>query len=51
MDQGKTWTNVTNIASVPPHTQFNSIEAGADVNTAFGAARIAADAAKLCHPT
>ena len=41
MDQGKTWTNVTNIANVPPHTNFNTIEAGDDVNTAFVAARIA----------
>jgi len=41
MDQGKTWTNVTNIANVPPHANFN-IEAGDDVNTAFVAARIAA---------
>jgi hypothetical protein len=40
MDQGKTWTNVTNIANVPPHTIFNTIEAGDDVNTAFVAARV-----------
>ena len=40
MDQGKTWTNVTNIANLPPRTTFNSIEAGDDVNTAFVAARI-----------
>jgi hypothetical protein len=39
MDHGKTWTNVTNIANVPPHTNFN-IEAGDDVNTAFVAAHI-----------
>jgi photosystem II stability/assembly factor-like uncharacterized protein len=43
MDQGKTWTNVTNIASVPPHTTFHTIEAGDDVNTAFVAARITAE--------
>ena len=39
MDQGKTWANVTNIANVPPHSNFK-IEAGDDVNTAFVAARI-----------
>ena len=43
MDAGKTWTNLTNIANVPPHTTFHSIEAGDDVNTAFVAARIAAE--------
>ena len=43
MDQGKTWTNVTNIANVPAHTLFNTIEAGDDVNTAFVAARIGAE--------
>ncbi len=42
-DSGKTWTNVTNIANVPPHTNFNTIEAGHDVNTAFVAARISAE--------
>ncbi len=41
MDAGKTWTNLSNIANVPPHTTFNTIEAGDDVNTAFVAARIA----------
>ena len=40
MDNGKTWTNATNIAGLPPRTTFNTIEAGDDVNTAFLAGRI-----------
>ncbi|HTX42271.1 MAG TPA: hypothetical protein VMD25_10620 [Acidobacteriaceae bacterium] len=40
MDHGKIWTNVSNIADVPPHTNFNTIEAGDDVETAYVAARI-----------
>ncbi|MGB9029376.1 MAG: hypothetical protein WCC27_04570, partial [Acidobacteriaceae bacterium] len=40
IDHGKVWTNVTNIADLPPHTNFNTIEAGDDVNTAYVAARI-----------
>ncbi len=40
MDGGKTWTNVTNIENLPPRTNFNTIEAGHDVNTAFVAARV-----------
>ena len=43
MDHGKTWTNVTNITDVPPHTKFNTIEAGDDVNTAYVAGRIAGE--------
>ena len=39
-NHGKTWTNVTNIAGLSPHTNFNSVEAGDNVNTAFVAARI-----------
>ena len=50
MDQGKTWTNVTNIAGVPPHTNFNAIEAGDDVNTAFVAARIAPERGQTLPP-
>jgi photosystem II stability/assembly factor-like uncharacterized protein len=50
MDQGKTWTNVTNIANVPPHTNFNTIEAGVDVNTAFVAARIAPERGQTLPP-
>ncbi len=50
MDRGKTWTNVTNIADVPPHTNFNSIEAGHDVNTAFAAARIAPERGQTLPP-
>jgi photosystem II stability/assembly factor-like uncharacterized protein len=50
MDQGKTWTNVTNIANVPPHTIFNTIEAGDDVNTAFVAARVGAERGQTLPP-
>ncbi len=42
MDHGKTWTNVTNIANVPAHLSFSTIEAGDDLNTAYVAGRIAA---------
>ena len=40
---GKTWTNVSNIADVPPHFSFNTIEAGNNINTAYVAGRIAAE--------
>ncbi len=40
MDNGKTWTNVTNIDGLPPRVNFNTIEAGDDVNTAFVAGRV-----------
>ncbi len=50
MDGGKTWTNVTNIANIPPHTSFNTIEAGDDVNTAFVAARIAPERGQTLPP-
>jgi len=49
MDQGKTWTNVSNIADVPPHSNF-IIEAGDDVNTAFVAARIGAQRGQTLPP-
>jgi hypothetical protein len=39
-DHGKVWTNVTNIAALPPHTHFNTIDAGDDVGTAYVAGRI-----------
>jgi len=42
MDQGKTWTNVSNLADVPARTLFNTIVAGDDVNTAYVVGRIAA---------
>ncbi len=50
MDAGKTWANLTNIADVPPHTIFNTIEAGHDVNTAFVAARIGAERGQTLPP-
>jgi photosystem II stability/assembly factor-like uncharacterized protein len=43
MDHGKLWNNVSNIADVPPHFSFNTIEAGHDVTTAYVAGRIAAE--------
>jgi photosystem II stability/assembly factor-like uncharacterized protein len=49
-DHGKTWTNVTNIADVPPHMSFNTIEAGDDANTAFLAGRIAAERGQTLPP-
>jgi photosystem II stability/assembly factor-like uncharacterized protein len=42
-DHGKTWNNVTNIANVPPHISFNTIETGNDVNTAYVAGRITSE--------
>src|SRR6185437_9257625 len=36
----KQWNNVTNIANVPQHTSFNTIEAGKTVGTAYVTARI-----------
>jgi photosystem II stability/assembly factor-like uncharacterized protein len=43
MDHGKVWNNVSNIADVPPHFSFNTIEAGHDANTAYVSGRIAAE--------
>ncbi len=40
MDGGRHWNNVSNITGVPPNTNFNTIEAGDEVNTAYVAARI-----------
>jgi len=40
MNHGKTWTHVTSIPDVPLHTNFNTIDAGDNLNTAFVAARI-----------
>ncbi|HEX4308420.1 MAG TPA: hypothetical protein VHZ25_00260 [Acidobacteriaceae bacterium] len=51
MDHGKVWLNVSNLADVPPHTNFNTIEAGDDVNTAYVAARIAAERGATLPPT
>jgi len=46
LDHGKVWTNVSNIADVPPNMQFHSIEAGDTVATAYVAGRIAAERGK-----
>ncbi len=43
MDHGKLWTNVSNIADVPAHTNLNTIEAGDDADTAYVSGRIAAE--------
>jgi photosystem II stability/assembly factor-like uncharacterized protein len=40
VDGGKHWNNVGNITDVPPNTNFNSIAAGDDLNTAYVAGRI-----------
>ncbi|MGB7135629.1 MAG: hypothetical protein WBD46_10110, partial [Acidobacteriaceae bacterium] len=40
MDHGKLWTNVSNITGAPPHTSFNTITAGDEVNTAYVTGRI-----------
>jgi hypothetical protein len=40
VDGGKHWNNVSNIGDVPPNTNFNTIEAGDDVNTAYVTGRI-----------
>ena len=39
-DHGKVWINVSNIADVPAHTNFNTIEAGDDAGTAYLAGRL-----------
>ena len=50
IDHGKFWTNVSNIADLPPHTNFNTIEAGDDVNTAFVAGRIGGERGETRAP-
>jgi photosystem II stability/assembly factor-like uncharacterized protein len=48
-DRGKVWNNVS-IADLPPHTNFNTIEAGDDVNTAYVAARIGGGRGEIVPP-
>jgi photosystem II stability/assembly factor-like uncharacterized protein len=43
MDRGKHWTNVSNITGTAPHTNFMTIVAGDDVNTAYITGNIAAE--------
>jgi photosystem II stability/assembly factor-like uncharacterized protein len=50
MDHGKTWTNVTNIADLPAHTQFITVEAGDDANTAYVAGRLAPERGQPLPP-
>ncbi len=49
-DHGKVWTNVSNIADVPPNTHFNTIEAGDNVDTAYVVGRIAAERGETLPP-
>ena len=51
MDGGKHWNNVSNITGAPPHTQFHTIEAGDEVNTAYVTARIAVKHGHKVTPT
>jgi photosystem II stability/assembly factor-like uncharacterized protein len=51
MDGGKHWNNVTDITDVPSNTNFNTIEAGDDVNTAYIAARIGGQRGIAAPPT
>ncbi len=51
MDGGKHWNNVSNITGAPPHTQFHTIEAGDEVNTAYVTARIAPKHGHKVTPT
>jgi photosystem II stability/assembly factor-like uncharacterized protein len=51
VDHGKVWNNVSNIADVPPHTNFNTIEAGDDVHTGYVSARIAAERGATLPPS
>jgi photosystem II stability/assembly factor-like uncharacterized protein len=50
-NHGKLWNNVSNLANVPPHTNFSTIEAGDDVDTAFVAAHIAAERGATLPPS
>jgi photosystem II stability/assembly factor-like uncharacterized protein len=50
MDRGKTWNNVSNITDAPPHTSFNTIEAGDDVNTAYVTGRIGGQRGVIIPP-
>ncbi len=51
IDHGKLWNNVSNIAAVPPHTNFNTIEAGDDIHTAYVAARIGGGRGEIVPPS
>ncbi|HEX4038913.1 MAG TPA: hypothetical protein VHX37_12715 [Acidobacteriaceae bacterium] len=51
LDHGKVWNNDSNIAGVPLHTIFNTIDAGDDVNTAYVSARIGAERGATLPPT
>jgi photosystem II stability/assembly factor-like uncharacterized protein len=50
MDQGKTWTNVSNIAGVPGHINLWTIEAGDDANSAYVTARMGPERGQTLTP-
>ncbi len=50
MDGGKHWNNVSNITDAPANTEFTSIEAGDNVNTAYVTAVIGAMRGALAPP-
>ncbi|MGA8528787.1 MAG: hypothetical protein WB622_03675 [Acidobacteriaceae bacterium] len=50
-DHGKLWTNVSNIAGLPPHMHFETIEAGDTVDTAYVSGRIAAERGETLPPS
>jgi photosystem II stability/assembly factor-like uncharacterized protein len=50
MDQGKTWTNVSNIADVPGHINLWTIEAGDDANSAYVTARMGPERGQTLTP-
>ena len=51
MDHGKIWKNVSNITDAPPHTNFNTIVAGDEVDTAYVAGRIGGVRGETVPPT
>jgi photosystem II stability/assembly factor-like uncharacterized protein len=50
MDRAKTWNNVSDITDAPPHTSFNTIEAGDDVNTAYVTGRVGGQRGVIIPP-
>ena len=50
-NHGKVWNNVTNIADLPAHTNFDAIEAGDEVNTAYVAGRIGGGRGEVVPPS
>ena len=50
-NHGKVWTNVSNIADLPPHTHLATIEAGVDANTAYVSGRVSGNILEPVPPT